>query len=237
MKIKIVLLILLPLLFVAAVSGQKTNKKITISGVVTDPSKKPVSGAIILIDGKNSNVTTNNKGAYKVKVSPDADTLTIVSYNNGIANVAIKGRIYIDFTLNGSGSGTSQYLRQKQGDDAVVDIGYGNVKQRDLTTSVSKIDGKTGKYSSYNNIYEVLKGTPGVIVSGTSVKIQGSSSLTLSTEPLYIVDGMTVSSIDNISPIQIESISVLKGASASIYGSRGANGVILITLIGSSGRK
>lgn len=230
MKIKILLLILIPVLFVTVVSGQKTNKKITISGVVTDPSKKPVSGAMVLIDGINSNVTTSNKGSYKVKVKPDADTLTIVSYNNGIGNEAIKGRIYIDFTLNGSG--TSQIFQQKQENDEVVNIGYGNVKQRDLTTSVSQIDGKKGKYSSYNNIYDVLKGTPGVIVNGTSIRIQGASSLTLSTEPLFVVDGMTVSSIDNISPIQIQNISVLKGASASIYGSRGANGVILITLIG-----
>jgi TonB-dependent SusC/RagA subfamily outer membrane receptor len=235
MKIKILFLILLSVLSLPSVSGQKTNKKAVISGMVTDQSKHPVSGAIILIDGRNSNKTTNNKGIYKVKVRTDADTLTVVSFNNGIASEAIKGRTIIDLSLKGSG--TSQYLQQKKGNDEVVNIGYGNIRQRDLTTSVSQIDGKKGKYSTYNNIFEVLKGTPGVIVSGTSVKIQGTSSLTLSTEPLYVVDGMTVSSIENISPIQIEDISVLKGAAASIYGSRGANGVILITLIGSSGRK
>jgi TonB-dependent SusC/RagA subfamily outer membrane receptor len=230
MKIKTLFLILLSVLLITTVSGQKTNKKITISGVVTDPSKQPVSGAMILIDGINSNVTTNNKGIYKVKVRPDADSLTIVSFNNGMSNAAIKGRTIIDFTLNASGS--SQYIQQNQGGDDAVNIGYGSAKQRDLTTSVSKIDGKKGRYSTFNNIYEVLKGTPGVSVSGTRITIQGISSLTLSSEPLFVVDGMVVSSIDNISPIQIENISVLKGASASIYGSRGANGVILITLIG-----
>jgi TonB-dependent SusC/RagA subfamily outer membrane receptor len=230
MKIKTLFLILLSVLLITTVSGQKTNKKITISGVVTDPSKQPVSGAMILIDGINSNVTTNNKGIYKVKVRPDADSLTILSFNNGMSNAAIKGRTIIDFTLNASGS--SQYIQQNQGGDDAVNIGYGSAKQRDLTTSVSKIDGKKGRYSTFNNIYEVLKGTPGVSVSGTRITIQGISSLTLSSEPLFVVDGMVVSSIDNISPIQIENISVLKGASASIYGSRGANGVILITLIG-----
>jgi TonB-dependent SusC/RagA subfamily outer membrane receptor len=230
MKIKTLFLILLSFLLITTVSGQKTNKKITISGVVTDPSKQPVSGAMVLIDGINSNVTTNNKGIYKVKVRPDADTLTIVSFNNGMSNAAIKGRTIIDFTLNASGS--SQYIQQKQGGDEVVNIGYGNAKQRDLTTSVSKIDGKKGRYSTFNNIYEVLKGTPGVSVSGTRITIQGISSLTLSSEPLFVVDGMVVSAIDNIPPIQIANISVLKGASAAIYGSRGANGVILITLIG-----
>jgi TonB-dependent SusC/RagA subfamily outer membrane receptor len=190
-----------------------------------------VSGAMILIDGINSDIITNNKGIYKVRIRPDADTITVMSFNNGLRSEAIRGRTSIDITLTGTVS-SEQQSQQKQGGDEVVNIGYGNVKQRDLTTSVSQIDGKKGKYAAYNNIYEVLKGTPGVVVSGTSVKIQGVSSLTLSTEPLYIVDGMTVSSIDNISPIQIQSISVLKGASASIYGSRGANGVILITLLG-----
>jgi TonB-dependent SusC/RagA subfamily outer membrane receptor len=234
MKIKIMFLILLSVFLVTTVSGQKTNKKIVISGLVTDPSKRPVSGAMIIIDGKNTDVTTNGKGIYKVRVRPDADTLTVISFNNGVANVPIKGRTIIDFTLNGSGS--SQYLQQKKGDDEVVDVGYGNIKQRDLTTSVNKIDGKQGKYSTYRDIFEVLRGTPGLVVSGTSIKIQGQNSLNLSTEPLYVVDGMTVSSIENISPTQIESISVLKGASASIYGSRGANGVILIKLIGASGK-
>lgn len=234
MKLKILFLILLSGLFMTTVSGQKTNKKIVVSGLVTDPFKRPVSNAMILIDGVNSDLVTNNKGIYKVKVRPDADTLTIVSFNNGVISAPINGRTKIDFTLNASGSSQSN---QRDKNEEVVDIGYGNVKQRDLTTPVSRIDGKQGKYATYRNIYEVLRGTPGVVVSGTSIKIQGQSSLTLSTEPLFIVDGMTVTSIENISPTQIESISVLKGASASIYGSRGANGVILITLIGASGNR
>ena len=73
---------------------------------------------------------------------------------------------------------------------------------------------------------------PGVQVNGTSIIIQGASSLTLSTEPLFVVDGIVVNSIDYISPISVKSIEILKGSAASIYGSRGANGVILIRLIG-----
>jgi len=82
-----------------------------------------------------------------------------------------------------------------------------------------------------------LKGTPGVIVKGNSVQIQGQSSINSGTEPLYVIDGMVVETVDGISPSMIESISVLKGASASIYGSRGANGVILVTLINGSEKK
>jgi TonB-dependent SusC/RagA subfamily outer membrane receptor len=74
---------------------------------------------------------------------------------------------------------------------------------------------------------------PGVDVVGNKITIRGVGSLNLSSDPLFVVDGVAVSSIDNISPREVKSITVLKGASAAIYGTRGANGVILITLIGS----
>jgi len=79
----------------------------------------------------------------------------------------------------------------------------------------------------------MIKGQiPGVDVSGSSIRIQGANSFMGSTEPLLVVDGMTVQSIEDISPREVKSIEVLKGSSAAIYGSRGANGVILITLKG-----
>jgi TonB-dependent SusC/RagA subfamily outer membrane receptor len=78
---------------------------------------------------------------------------------------------------------------------------------------------------------------PGVQVSGTSIRIQGASSLMLSTEPLFVVDGMVVNSIGDIQPFTVKSIEILKGSSAAIYGSRGANGVILINLVGAGDNK
>jgi TonB-dependent SusC/RagA subfamily outer membrane receptor len=230
MKIKLFFLLLLSMLLIAPVQGQKTNKKIVVSGTVTDLSKKPVEGAMILIDGQNTNILTNNKGIYKVKVRPDADTLTVLSFNNGMKSESLKGKTVIDFTLTGTPDSKRNVPVNAEG-DKTVDIGYGSVKQRDLVTPVNSINARNSRYATYKNIYEILKETPGVTVNGTSVKIQGPSSLNLSSEPLYIVDGQTTYSIDNISPLQVESISVLKGASASIYGSRGANGVIIINLI------
>ena len=98
--------------------------------------------------------------------------------------------------------------------------------------------GANDKYASYQNIYDMIRGEiPGVQVNGKSILIQGPSSINLSTEPLLVVDGITVSSIDDISPTMVKSIEVLKGAAASVYGSRGSNGVILISLRGSPERK
>lgn len=230
MKLKVFLLILISVLSITVSSGQKTNKKIVISGLVTDAQLNPVTGALILIDGKNTNIFTNNQGFYKVRVRPDADSITILTFNNGISNVVINGRATINFTLGGP-STSQQNFQNKPGNDEVVNIGYGSVSQKNLLTPVSIIDGRNSKYGTYKNIYEILKGTPGVMVNGNSIKIQGVSSFNLSTEPLFVVDGMVVETIDGISPSMIESITVLKGASTSIYGSRGANGVILITLI------
>lgn len=236
MKIRLILLILLSALIVPGISAQKPNKKIVVTGIVTDAQNKPIYGALVMVDGKNTNVSTNNKGNYKVQVRPDADTIAIITFNNGVRAQAIDSRTNINFILgasNLSGQVTQDYSRNEES----VNIGYGNVKQKNLVNNVSTIDARSGKYATYKNIYEILKGTPGVMVNGNSIKIQGQSSFNAGTEPLFVVDGMTVQSVDDISPSMVESISVLKGASTSIYGARGANGVILITLLKGAGFK
>jgi TonB-dependent SusC/RagA subfamily outer membrane receptor len=230
MRIKAFLFIALSCFTLGISSGQKNNKKILVTGLVTDAQQRPLIGALILIDGKNTNVVTNDNGVYKLKIRPDADSITVVTFTSGINTVAIKGRSNIDFALGGSGLSKPD-SQNKQAEEKQVDIGYGNVNQKDLLTTVNTIDARNNKYATYKNIYEILKGTPGVIVKGNSVQIQGQTSFNAGTEPLYVVDGMVVETVDGISPSMVESISVLKGASASIYGSRGANGVILITLI------
>ncbi|MBE3086556.1 MAG: TonB-dependent receptor plug domain-containing protein [Bacteroidetes bacterium] len=150
--------------------------------------------------------------------------------NNGVREAIIEGRTTINFSLGGTASSQNNKQDNNEADKA-VNIGYGSVDPKNLTTQVNRLDVKDNKYASYSNIYEVLRGTvPGVQVSGKSIRIQGASSLMLSTEPLFVVDGIVVSSIDDIIPNQISSVEVLKGSSASIYGSRGANGVILINL-------
>jgi len=114
-------------------------------------------------------------------------------------------------------------------DEEYINIGYGKVKKKNTATSVSSLDVKRG--SGYTNIYEYIKGRfAGVEVVGTTIRIRGERSLLGSNEPLILVDGMETSDISDISPDMVEKIDVLKDASSTaIYGSRGANGVILIT--------
>lgn len=230
MKTKIFLLIMLSVLSINVASAQKNNKKITVTGSVTDNMQKPLAGAMIFVDGNNTNVTTNNAGQFKLKVRPNADSITVVTFSSGMVTQSLKGRTRVDFVLRGSGLST-QIMPNKPAEEKEVNIGYGNVKQKDLITPVSTVDGRNNKYANYKDIYEILKSLPGIIVRGTSIQIQGQSSIMSGTQPIFVVDGMVVENIDGISPYQVRNISVLKGSSASIYGSRGANGAILISLI------
>ena len=85
------------------------------------------------------------------------------------------------------------------------------------------------KVPVYQDIYDMIRGrVPGVEVSGKSIRIRGSNSLNVSTEPLFVLDGVIVSTIDQISPDNVKSIEVLKGPDATVYGTRGSNGVIII---------
>jgi len=218
-------------------SGQKTSKKVTISGVVVDANRKPVAGAIIFIDNKKTNIQTNEHGFYKIRISSKAEAISVLTVMNGVSEVEIGGRTNIDFILKASGANNNQGVEGRSGEES-VNVGYGTMKRKDMTTSVGKIDGTNKRFAGYQNIYEMIKGeVPGVQVTGNSIMIQGPSSMRSSTEPLFVVDNVIVSSVDGIVPQMVKSIEVLKGAAAAIYGSRGANGVIMIYLIGAPDRK
>lgn len=125
-------------------------------------------------------------------------------------------------------------VRVRQAAEDSVNIGYGYIKKKHLTNSVSKVKVNDLQINSYINIGEYLKGrVPGLQVMrvGDTYKylIRGISSINASTDPLFVVDGMEVSDINFINPNDVVTVEVLKDASASIYGNRGACGVILIT--------
>ena len=117
-----------------------------------------------------------------------------------------------------------------------VNVGYGEVTQDELTYAVSSVDMKDIDKGVYLTIYDYLQGrVPGVTVTKTSpptatVRIRGINTINSSADPLFVVDGSTVNDISYINPKDVKSVEVLKDASAAIYGSRGGNGVIIITL-------
>ena len=111
--------------------------------------------------------------------------------------------------------------------DELVNVGYGTARRDAITGSVGKV--KMDNIRTYNTIYEFLQGkVPGVTVSGTTIRIRGITSINSSNDPLILVDGIEMSDISALNPHDVDSVEVLKDSSASIYGIRGANGVILI---------
>jgi TonB-dependent SusC/RagA subfamily outer membrane receptor len=225
--IKSIITVIIIICFFQVSFGQKPAKNITISGIVLDKNQKPVKDVAVFIDKIKTTSVTDQKGYYKVKVKPQAREIIIFSLFNGYSKEAIEGRTTINFVLTGESEGSGQ--KDKAGNE-IINAGYGVTEKKDMTTNIGKIDGQNPRFAAYQDIYDMLRGAvPGVEVTGKSIKIMGSSSLNVSTEPLFVVDGVIVKSIEDIPPQSVKSIEVLKGAAASVYGSRGANGVILIT--------
>jgi TonB-dependent starch-binding outer membrane protein SusC len=212
-------------------AAQKSAKKMVITGKVVDSDQNPLPGVYILVDNKNVGCQTDQKGYFKVKVSPSAKYITGFSMSNGMKDIPIEGKTVINIEL--FSANVAPIVEQKKEKDETVDVGYGTQKKTDLTTSVnqSKPEGPNNRFSSYSDIYDLIRNeVPGVRGTGSNIFLVEPSSLLLSNEPLYVVDGTPVSSLEGIAPGMVKSVSALKGSSASIYGSRGANGVFLITL-------
>ena len=218
---------------------------IKVSGTVLDELGQPVIGATVRVKNDQTLGTiTDIDGKYSISVSEKATLIfSFVGYRTEEVNV--KGRKVINVTL----SENSQLLEE------TVVIGYGSVKKRDLTGAVSSIKSDDLLKTNPTSINQGLQGKmAGVSVSqadgapgaGINIQIRGANSFTTSTEPLYVVDGIpfsmgeapatdfgtkqTNNPLNSISPQDIQSIEVLKDASATaIYGSRAANGVVIIT--------
>ena len=228
MKIRIISLIIIAF-FISNIFVFGQSKKISISGKVTEKTGVPVESAIIFIDDERTDVTTDQKGNYKIRVRSDAKEIQVFSLSKGVAEEEINGRTVIDFIL--SDASGEAILQDKGEDNTKASDGDDVIQGKKLTDDTDKeIDYQDVQFSSFQNIYEMIRGRfPGVEVSGNSIKIYGSSSLNVSTEPLFVVDGVIVNSIDDINPQTVKSIEVLKGPEATAYGTRGSNGVIVIT--------
>lgn len=228
MKTKLLFLIMLSLLFVTNVSAQKkSNKKITITGTVLDVDSMPIPNSIIMIDGEKTNSVTNSNGEYKIKVKPTAQRIGIFTFGSGFREEDINGRTNITIRLSKVSAQKPEEVNP-EGEQG-VGVGYATVKKKNVTTQVSSIDGTKSKYASYRTIGEMIqREVPGVKVNGSTVVIQGSKDFFGSVPALIVVDGVYMNGLPEISPVQVKSIEVLKGASAAIYGSRGYGGVIVI---------
>lgn len=231
MKInKFIIIVLVIILLPVSMRGQAG--KVTVKGNVSDASG-PLPGATVYQDGKMSNgILTGPDGGYTIMVDPDA-TLIVSCLGYAEIREKVSGRTKIDFMMKES----YETLAASE----VVSVGYGSVARRDLTGSVGKVNMDDISKSTPMNFDQALAGrVAGVVVSTSdgavgseaNIIIRGNNSLTQSSAPLYVIDGFPTESsfASSISPADIESIDVLKDASASaIYGARGANGVIIIT--------
>ncbi|MGM9791114.1 MAG: SusC/RagA family TonB-linked outer membrane protein [Candidatus Cryptobacteroides sp.] len=215
-------------------SGNLWAQSIEVTGKVVDELGIPVIAATVFEpNNATSGTTTDFDGNYSIKVSSDKATLqfSCLGYTDVIE--AVGGRTVINVTL------TEEKMSLEEA--VVVSVGYGTVAKRDLTGSVSKVDTEELMKTPVVNFDQALTGkvagvvvttSDGAVGSEANITIRGNNSLTQSSAPLYIVDGFpTESSVaTNISSADIESIDILKDASATaIYGARGANGVIVIT--------
>ena len=222
MKWNKILVLVLAVCLSHASSGQKANKgsdkPITITGKAVTQNQEPVIGAVLYIDNVKTSSITKDDGSYKIKVSPAAVTLEVRSSRYGNSETIINGQTDINFTLNGAEGKSSS-----PGENAKVK----GVADSDKNTGVKK----ARRMNTYNDIYQMIRGeVSGVTVSGRSVQIKQGHSFFGSGEPLYVINGVIVNSIADVNPVEVKSIKALKGSEAAIYGVRGSNGVISITL-------
>jgi TonB-dependent starch-binding outer membrane protein SusC len=233
-------LLILFLLFFSMIS----NAQSVISGKVTDLENGELIGVSVQVKGTSQGTSTDSKGMYKISVASKS-TLVFSYVGFEPQEVIVGNQTTINIVLESSDNNLSE----------VVVMGYGTVKKSDLTASVSSIKGDVIKEFPVTSIDQALQGrVAGVQITqsssapggGLSVRVRGSNSILSGSEPLYVIDGLPIypdnsaigtggnrqaaSALAMLNPNDIESIEVLKDASGtSIYGSRGANGVVMIT--------
>ena len=235
--VKLVLLMLFVFLFnidavepTQPVVFSKTQQGITVTGTITDEIGEPLSGVNISVKGTTTGVISDADGRYSIVV-PNKNAVLVYSY--------------IGYTTNETVVGNQTMINLSMEEDTlemdeIVVIGYGVVRKSDLTGSVSSVTTKQIQDQPITSLDQALNGrVPGVMIISNSgapdqniqVRIRGANSIYGGNDPLYVVDGVPNSTLfNNLDPNDIQSIEVLKDASATaIYGSRGANGVVLVT--------
>jgi len=212
------------------IASNKVLQQNKITGTVIDGSTgEPLIGVNIAVDGTRGGTTTDISGRYSIDAKPE-DVLTFSYIGYLTEKVTVSTQTVIDVTL----------ILDIQELAEVVVVGYGSVQKKDVTGAIASVNEERIKAMPVKDALQAMQGTTaGVDITSNqrpgevgSIKIRGVRSINADQNPLYVVDGMVYQSggIENINPSDIESVDILKDASATaIYGSRGANGVILVT--------
>ncbi len=216
------------MLFMLSLSMVTFAQQKTITGRVTDTSNETLPGVSVVVKGTTTGTVTNIDGIFQLTMPGDASTVIFSSIGFNSKEVVISGLATVDVQLSPSVINMNE----------VVVVGYGTLKKSDLTGAVSKVSASQLQGPSTTDAVATLQGkvagvsiTPSSGEPGAAMKIQvrGTGSWA-NTQPLYVVDGFQVGDLSSVDPSNISSVEVLKDASATaIYGSRGANGVVLVT--------
>ncbi len=202
----------------------------TVTGTVTDERGEGLPGVTIQIKGVPRGTTTEADGTFSITLSPEENVLILSFVGYLTEEIDVKNRVLVTVSLKPTDNSLNE----------IVVIGYGTQKRKDLTGSVASVSANVLR-QPVNSFDKVLQGavsgalvtsTSGQPGAGVSIKIRGASSIQGGTEPLFIIDGFPLydANLSFINPSDIASIDVLKDASATaIYGSRGANGVVIVT--------
>lgn len=223
--------LLLMLVFTLGVALNATAQSKTVTGVVKSNEDSPLGQTTVTIKGTKTSVVCDNNGRYSIQVTGDKAVLVFTQVGYTTKEMPVIGKTVIDVVLNADASTLND----------VVVVGYGSQRKKDVTVSIEKVNMKDLNKAPVRSFDEALAGrVAGVQVTSadgqpgasSQITIRGSNSITQDNSPLYIIDGFPVENPNNnaINPNDIESIEILKDASATaIYGSRGSNGVIMIT--------
>lgn len=229
MKMKRLLFaIILPLLFVSATAYAQERR---VTGRVTDSTGAPIANASVVVKGARNGTLTSSDGTFSLSVPSNATTLVVSSINFETQEVPI-GNGAINVTLNANSNSLANVT--------VVSVGYGTLNKKEVSSAITHLTASDlTKVASNSPLMSIQGKVAGLSVTNTapadpnstpSIQLRGVSSRNAGLGPLYVINGVPGGNIDNINQNDIESIDVLKGGAASaIYGTRGSNGVIVIT--------
>lgn len=222
MKISKILLIAVMLLGSFCYSQNK------LTGKVVNSLNEPIANAKIYLDSTFVNVHTNKKGEFEVLISNNPEMINVYSDKYGLLSSKFSNENIMNFMFLDPQK--SKKDQTNKGDKVM--IGYSEVDKKYQVKNVENVNLEKNKNAIvFNTIYDLIRSRlSGVTVSKNNIiAVRGVNSINNISEPLFVVDGFIVSSIDYISPMNVKSVSVLKDGAAAIYGSRASSGVILIT--------